>query len=373
MPGIARLPDFWKCLEQRISTASPLARWRRAAGSAFAGLRPFLVPTGTGAAPVFPCPDCGRDLIVVPSGTGYGAEPEEDSPCASIPTLDTAEVEEYRLRGSGVIHAIATALDCALTVDVHHDDALTAYGQFVRESERYAARVLLSCNTTKLLDAGCRWLAEVRDAPSLFFTCTHHQACANLFAPSACTYLALEDLMGINTAGELSQLCDPCVKMKPVPASSFVGAQAKAELANEIRGLKTSVDQSLGEKVQHWQASAEKQKTIEKISEGPDHFLAGLRARMAQMEWETFLLWIHAESIAGTHRHLTMSEMAARLKISRQAVHKRITALSNKHADAYDYGMALRTKHQNTVAFSEMSPSERRAKGIEAAYNYDQG
>jgi hypothetical protein len=113
---------------------------------------------------------------------------------------------------------------------------------------------------------------------------------------------------------------------------------------------------------------------IEELAEGADRFLAGLQGKLTQREIELFWELIYSEANAnGGRRCRSYAEIGKRLGgVTKQAVESRVKNLKRKHPDVWAYVNAIRNP-EAAIPFSGLSPSERRKRGIDDAYNYDQG
>jgi hypothetical protein len=118
-----------------------------------------------------------------------------------------------------------------------------------------------------------------------------------------------------------------------------------------------------------------RQKVIEEIAEGPEKFIAGLRAQLSGKEADLFSLLIHKEpDDSGSMQVLSYTEIGQRLQkpVSKQAVGARYKKLEENHPEVWAYVDAIRNPVKETV-FSGISPSERDKYGIDKTYNYDAG
>jgi hypothetical protein len=224
-----RLHRFWKCLDERADTASPLERWRRAAGPDFDVLERFLVPGGDGMSPVYPCPECGRDLIVVPMGEAIVAEPDEDAPCQPLERLSVAEVREFGLNWAGIVRAVAAATGCPLDLDGVRDGCVCARGDWVHDFRRIAVAARFGENDRVVSEEALR-LTKSREG-ALLLTGQHRRKCEGLLAGTGCGYVALEDVMGVDEGGRLVCACDLTARLAPAAAWRELGESAagKAE------------------------------------------------------------------------------------------------------------------------------------------------
>lgn len=112
-------------------------------------------------------------------------------------------------------------------------------------------------------------------------------------------------------------------------------------------------------------------KEISELAEGADTFLASLQQKLSKKERELFFGCIATKEENGRRRLLTYSEIGKQFGITKQAIEKRLRALTIRNPSVAQYIKAVRNPPQ-TTSFSAISPSDRRKHGIDEAYNYDE-
>lgn len=372
-----KLHRIWRCIEDRADTASPLARWRLAAGAEFEILHPFLASNGGTVAPVYPCPQCGRDMLLVPVGDGIGAEPDEDADCASIENVPSAEAVEYVVNWGALLRAVGVVCDCSLECGPRRCGCIAARGEVARDFRRVAVYACFGESDLTVCEEAIRWLAECR-TPSLFVTAVHRPACANLLAKTECRYVALEDIVGIGDSGTLVRVCDLMDGVKTAGTVNEDGGAiaaivtAQDAIISEFQELKDVVNQALDQSDRRRLESEQRRMTIEEMSAGPDRFLSGLASRMKDEKTRVLLLALMEKvNECGRERYLTYAEIGERLGgITKQAVGARVSRLRHDHPGPWDYIDGQRQPDKPSC-YSELSPSARRKDGIDESYNYD--
>ncbi|MDD5706545.1 MAG: hypothetical protein PHR35_11510 [Kiritimatiellae bacterium] len=183
-----------------MDTAAPLARWRLSAGDDFGVLERFLAPVGSEPSPVFPCPECGRDMVVVPCGGGFVGEAGEGAPCNVANGLTVADVAEHGIAWTAVLGWLGAMVGCAMERDGIRYGHVVAGGEVVQGFRRVPARICFSDDEATIGDEVARWMA-LAARPGIFLTARHHARCGVLLAKSGCGYFALEDLIGVDDRG----------------------------------------------------------------------------------------------------------------------------------------------------------------------------
>ena len=171
----------------------------------------------------------------------------------------------------------------------------------------------------------------------------------------------------------------PVVTAQPAPetaAQSLLAVYpdgAKLDvIIGQVQELKGAVAQSV-DATSRVKAESERRKiVIEEMADGPDKFLAGMRARITEPDnVNLFMCLIEKTTSDGKERYLSYAEMGGRMEgVTKQAVNARVTRFKVKYPEVWDYVDSVRNP-QKPVDFSEMAPSERRKSGIDESYNYD--
>lgn len=222
-----RLRNFWKCLEERADTASPRERWRLAAGSDFDVLERFLVAAGDSVSPVYPCPDCGRDLIVVPLGDAIVAEPDAEAPCRPLEKLGFDDVLEFRLNWGAILRAVGTATGCPLELDWVRGGCALARGDWVKDLRRISVAAHFGETDTVVSEEALRLIAS--RGGSLLLTGKHKRMCERLVTGTGCGYAALEDIIVVDEKARMVCVCDLTAHLVPVMATRETGKYAASK------------------------------------------------------------------------------------------------------------------------------------------------
>ena len=237
-----KLRKIWQCLEERVDTASPVARWRLSAGGEFGMVERFLAPNGAGASPVFPCPVCERDMLVMPCGGEFVAEANEDARCRSVPGLAAADVAEHAINWQAVLGLVGGVLGVPLARDGLRYGHVVAGGEYVRDFRRVPVRACFSDDAAVISDEAARWLALARK-PALFLTARHHAVCGLLFSKTGCGYFALEDLIGADDGGAFVLVRPMDDLVKEVERHGLDGGAAGVALERIDRNLTVVAEQ----------------------------------------------------------------------------------------------------------------------------------
>lgn len=180
--------------------AAPVARWRLSAGDEFGLVERLLRPNGDSTSPVFPCPECGRDLVVLLYGAEFVAEPDEDVPCRGVAGLSTVDVTEHTLDWPLVLGWLGAMFGCRLERAGVQYGQVVAGGEIVCGFRRVAVRMCFCDDAGMIGEEAAKWVA-MAPRPALFLTARHHGGCVAVFARTGCAYVALEDVIGVDDAG----------------------------------------------------------------------------------------------------------------------------------------------------------------------------
>ncbi len=112
-------------------------------------------------------------------------------------------------------------------------------------------------------------------------------------------------------------------------------------------------------------------KNVEDMADGADRFLAGIKAKLTKPESDLFFEMIATVHDGSNRKIQTYSDIGSKLGVSKQAVQKRYKKLCTSHPAIAEYIGAIRTP-QKADNFSELSPTERRKRGVDESYNYDE-
>jgi hypothetical protein len=154
-------------------------------------------------------------------------------------------------------------------------------------------------------------------------------------------------------------------------ADSADGHEVRIEKA--LAGIGEKIDAVAQQKRELAQESARRQGMIEEMATGADGFLAGLQEKLNEGERALFFMLLVRVTAGAVKRFLTYAEIGERLgKVTKQAIERRVRALFDQHRGVEDYVRAVRNPDK-AVAFSELSPSERRRLGIEESYGHEPG
>jgi hypothetical protein len=149
------------------------------------------------------------------------------------------------------------------------------------------------------------------------------------------------------------------------------GHEVRIEKA--LAGIGEKIDAVAQQKRELAQESARRQGMIEEMATGADGFLAGLQEKLNEGERALFFMLLVRVTAGAVKRFLTYAEIGERLgKVTKQAIERRVRALFDQHRGVEDYVRAVRNPDR-VVAFSELSPSERRRLGIEESYGHEPG
>jgi len=218
------------------------ARWRLSAGGEFGMVERFLAPNGAGASPVFPCPVCERDMVVLPYGGEFVAEAAEEATCRSVTGLAAADVAEHGINWRAVLGWIGGVIGVSLERDGVRYGHVVAGGEYVRDFRRVPVRMCFSDDAAVIGDEAARWLAlAVR--PALFLTARHHAGCVVLFSKSGCGYFALEDLIGADDDGAAVLVRPMDELVSEVERRGLEGGGADAALKRIDRNLVAVAEQ----------------------------------------------------------------------------------------------------------------------------------
>ena len=208
-----RLPSFWKCLDDRADTAAPLARWRLAAGADFDVVERFLVAAGATVSRVYPCPDCERDLLVVPVGDAFVAEPDAGAPCRPLDELASEDLREFGLNWAAIVRSLVAATGCPFELEGVNGGGVSARGDWVRDFRRVPVAVGFGANDRVWGEEAVR-LSTAREG-ALLLTARHNRKCECVLAGTRCEYVALEDVIGADEDGRLVCTCDLTTRLTP--------------------------------------------------------------------------------------------------------------------------------------------------------------
>ena len=171
----------------------------------------------------------------------------------------------------------------------------------------------------------------------------------------------------------------PVVAAQPAPETAGQpllgvypdGAKLDA-IIGKVQELKGAVAQSVDANSRVRAESERRKIVIEEMADGPDKFLAGMRARITEPDnVNLFMCLIEKTTSDGKERYLSYSEIGERMEgVTKQAVNARVNRFKVKYPEVWDYVDSVRNP-QKPVDFSEMAPSERRKRGIDESYNYD--
>ena len=219
-----RLRNFWRCIEERADTASPRERWRLAAGPDFDVLERFLVPSGDVVSPVYPCPQCGRDLIVIPLGEAIVAEPDVEAPCQPVEGLSFDDVREFRLNWGAIVRAVGTATGCPLDLDWVRGGCACARGDWVKDLRRITVALHFGETNSVVSEEAVRLISS--RGGSLLLTGRHKRDGERLVAGTGCGYAALEDIISVDDEGRMICSCDLTTHLVPMMVSRETGKSA---------------------------------------------------------------------------------------------------------------------------------------------------
>jgi len=146
--------------------------------------------------------------------------------------------------------------------------------------------------------------------------------------------------------------------------------KAKEEIAKDLGGLRTAVDESLDGTAKLRAQDDRNRQTINEMAEGPEKFLAGLRSRIREREnVDLFMALTEKTKDGAFERYRTFKEIGVRLGgITKQAVAARVSKFRGLYPEPWGYIDALR-QPPKAACFSELSPSERKARGIDKAFD----
>ena len=109
--------------------------------------------------------------------------------------------------------------------------------------------------------------------------------------------------------------------------------------------------------------------SMRELAEGADRFLAGLRQKLTKEQADLFFELIASQEDDGGRRVRSYAEIGVKLGISKQAVQQRFRRMAEKNPSVGDYIKAIRHPEKSRL-FSEMSPRERRANGVDGSYDH---
>jgi hypothetical protein len=155
------------------------------------------------------------------------------------------------------------------------------------------------------------------------------------------------------------------------PGTSVEAAKLDA-IIGQVQDLKGVVFQAVDETGRLRTESDRRKLVIEEMADGPDKFLAGMRARITGSEnLNLFMSLIEKTVLDGQKEYLSYTEIGRRLGgVTKQAIGARVTLFKGKYPEVWDYVDAVRNP-EKPVDFSELAPSDRRKRGIDESYNYD--
>ncbi len=144
---------------------------------------------------------------------------------------------------------------------------------------------------------------------------------------------------------------------------------SEARLHESIASVASAYERIKNEKNAACSEAEMLRKNASSMAEGVDTFIAGLKAEMNNDEWSLFLELIAKKQDGIMQRYQSYSEIGLKFGITKQAIEKRFKKLRTKHPSVAEYIKTVRNpdKPKN---FSEMSPSDRRANGIEESYGH---
>lgn len=326
----------------------PLVWWEQAFGRDFPAVRPFLIPCTGKRADFYPCPDDPAvQLMVRESGTKYRAVPTgENADDFDDLELNWEDVQAHRFNPQAFIDFVRDGFGVKQRLfqpleNLHPVGLCSATNRSV-----YAC---LDTNAEKVLLAVAPIAGPETAGCVLFPECI--PAIAPLLQGRGVATVYLDEACG----GDSVTCGRKCARLK-------------SELSRQIEEIKR-------ERIEDFIKLDSRQKVIEAMAEGPEKFIAGLRARLSGKEADLFTILIHKESDEyGTLRLLSYAEIGDRLKkrVSKQAVGAQYKKLEETHPDVWAFVEAIRNPGKDTV-YSGLSPSERRELGIDEAYNYDAG
>jgi hypothetical protein len=109
---------------------------------------------------------------------------------------------------------------------------------------------------------------------------------------------------------------------------------------------------------------------LEKLAEGADRFLAGIKAELTKAQGDLFFEMIATVQEGCVRRVQSYGDIGAKLGITKQAIQKRYKKLCEAHPSVAAYIDSIRNP-QKSSNFSEISPKERRKRGVDDSYGYD--
>ncbi len=167
---------------------------------------------------------------------------------------------------------------------------------------------------------------------------------------------------------EDGRFCGDCgMACKAVATSARVSVESLGEKVDRGFERVLAVRQDDGQRLR------DQRETIEGMAEGPDRFFAGLQGKLDPKERELFFELIDKVQDGAVRRSRSYAEIGERLGgITKQAVLKRADRMYGKHAGLENYVKSIREPGK-AANFSELSPTERRKRGIDKVYNYDGG
>ncbi len=329
------------------SALEPLAWWKQAFGRDFPTVRPFLIPCIGKRADFYPCPDDPNVRMIVRESCGrYRAVPTSDNADDFDDlSLEWEDVQIYRLDVMNFTDHLRDHFDLKIRISKSLENLHPVGHCPVGDRSVYASlhpdsakNLMIAAGLQGPDTAGCLIFPERIDH--------------------------VESLM--RDRGIASIFLDEAYSCKsPSCGRKCVGL--KSALSRQIDDLRRERIEDLMQTQTHRQVIAE-------MAEGPDKFLAGLRAQLSVKESELFMLLIHREPDQyGNLRPLSYAEIGERLgNISKQAIAARYKKMEQNHLKVWMFVESVR-ETKSEIAFSGLSPSERRKEGIDESYNYDAG
>ena len=389
-----KLRDGWRAVELLGARPGPRAEWQLHARLDFDVIGRYLRPHGGRLSRHYPCPRCGRAFRAEDLGDGKAvAFPDEDDGhvCPEV-FLTHEDLAEWVCDAAALHTAIAGGLrldGAAAVADAAR--GLVHLGTRALDGERVPVVLCIQSTAPLYCAAANAWLARQAGA-GVFLSVRACSPLISIFDGKPDAVGSLEDLLGLD--GEPGFLCEKAFERmvrrvaeagacgadrRPVNAVGRTDvaavaavAEAKDVIIGEVRDLKGVVIQALDEGDQRQSVSERRRMMIEDMSAGPDRFLSGLAARINNEKTRVLLLALMEKvNDDGRERYLTYAEIGERIGgISKQAIGARVTRLRLKYPGPWDYVEGLR-EPEKAARFSEISPSERRKRGIDESYNYD--
>jgi hypothetical protein len=206
------------------------------------------------------------------------------------------------------------------------------------------------------------------DKPYIFLGGSYSHECETLLAARGSCFLSLQDDFELADGIGLRPLYSASAKVE-----SFKSSCGKTVCLADIDSLDLKIDSLQRERIEDLLKTRTQRQVIEEMAEGPEKFIAGLRAKLSGKEADLFTLLIHKESGEfGSIRVLSYTEIGERLKppVTKQAVGAQYKKMEENHPVVWAFVESIRKPEKETV-FSGLSPSERRKEGVDEAYNYN--